>query len=50
MDFIADQLDNGRRPRMLMVVDDFDRSCVGSVVNISLGARRVVSELDRMIP
>jgi putative transposase len=49
MDFVADQLDNGRRLRMLTVVDDYDRSCVGIVADFSLGGRRVARELDRMI-
>jgi transposase InsO family protein len=49
MECVADQLDNGRRLRMLTVVDDYDRSCVGIVANFSLGSRRVAREFDRMI-
>jgi putative transposase len=49
MDFVADQLDDGRRLRMLTVVDDFDQSCIGLVAEFSLGGPRVARELDRMI-
>ena len=49
LDFVADQLESGRRLRMLTVVDDYDRSCVGIVADFSLSGQRVARELDRMI-
>ena len=33
MDFVSDQLANGRRFRVLNVVDDFSRKCVLQMVN-----------------
>ena len=36
MDFVSDQLANGRRLRVLNVVDDFTRECVLQVVDFSI--------------
>lgn len=49
VDFVADQLDNGRRIRLLTVIDDFNSECVGIVADVSLPGARVARELDRMI-
>ena len=49
LDFVADRIECGRRLRMLTVVDDYDRSCVGIVADFSLSGQRVARELDRMI-
>lgn len=49
LDFMADQLANGRRFRILTVVDDFTRDCLATVVDTSLPGVRVVAELDRII-
>ncbi len=46
MDFVSDQLANGRRIRVLNVVDDFSRECVLQVVDFSLSGQRLVRELD----
>ena len=53
MDFISDQLANGRRFRILNVVDDFSRQCVGQLVDFSItGARlaRFLDELGQQVP
>jgi putative transposase len=49
LDFVADQLANGRRFRILTVVDDFTRECLATVVDTSLPGVRVVQELDRLV-
>jgi putative transposase len=49
LDFVADQLTNGRRFRILAVVDDFTRECLALVPDTSLPGQRVVRELDRLI-
>jgi putative transposase len=48
LDFLSDALANGRRFRVLAVVDDFTRECLGLVVDISLSGLRVGRELDRI--
>lgn len=48
VDFISDQLANGRRFRVFNMVDDFSRECVLQIVDYSIGGQRVVRELDRL--
>ena len=48
LDFVADALSDGRRFRILCVVDDFSRECLATVVDTSLGGVRVVRELERL--
>lgn len=48
LDFVADTLVSGRRFRILTVVDNFTRECLGLVVDTSLTGPRVVRELDRI--
>ena len=48
LDFIADTLSDGRRFRILCVVDDFSRECQACVVDTSLSGVRVVRELERL--
>jgi putative transposase len=48
LDFVSDTLADGRRFRVLVVVDDFTRECLALVADTSLSGRRVVRELDRM--
>jgi putative transposase len=48
LDFIADTLSDGRRFRILCVVDDFSRECLVCVVDTSLSGVRVVRELERL--
>ena len=48
MDFVSDQLANGRRYRVLNVVDDATREYVLKVVDFSISGHRVANELDRL--
>jgi putative transposase len=48
IDFVQDALDDGRRFRILNVVDDFTRECLASVLDTSLSGVRVVRELHRL--
>lgn len=48
LDFVADTLAEGRRFRILTLVDDFTRECLGLVVDTSLTGPRVARELDRI--
>ena len=47
LDFVSDPLSDGRRFRILRIVDDFSRECLATVVDTSLGGVRVVRELER---
>lgn len=49
MDFVSDQLANGRRFRILNVVDDFSRECVGQLVDVSISGHRVARFLTELI-
>ena len=49
MDFMQDQLADGRKFRTLNVVDDFNREGLGIEVDFSLPAVRVVRSLNRII-
>lgn len=49
LDFVMDTLMSGRRFRILTVVDDFTRECLGLVADTSLTAPRVVRELSHII-
>jgi putative transposase len=48
LDFVTDTLASGRRFRILALVDDFTRECLGLVADTSLTGLRVVRELDRI--
>jgi transposase InsO family protein len=48
LDFVADTLVSGRRFRILTLVDDFTRECLGLVVDTSLTGLRVARELNRI--
>jgi putative transposase len=48
LDFASDVLTDGRRFRILVVMDDFSRECLALVADTSLSGRRVVRELDRL--
>jgi putative transposase len=48
LDFVSDALSDGRRFRILCIVDDFSRECLTMVVDTSLGGVRVVRELERL--
>ena len=49
LDFVSDVLADGRRFRVLVVVDDFTRECLALVVDTTQSGRRVTRELDRLI-
>lgn len=49
LDFLSDALNDGRRFRVLAVVDDFTRECLATVVDTSLSGHRVVRELGEII-
>ena len=46
LDFVSDTLVDGRRFRILCVIDDFSRECLATVVDNSLSGERVARELD----
>ena len=48
LDFVSDALNDGRRFRILNVVDDFTRECLTSLLDTSLSGVRVIRELDRL--
>ncbi|WP_156944557.1 IS3 family transposase [Bradyrhizobium sp. Ec3.3] len=49
LDFVSDQLTDGRRFRVLTVVDDCTRECLALVADTSLSGSRVARELDRLV-
>jgi transposase InsO family protein len=49
MDFVSDTLTDGRRFRILAVMDDFSRECLCLVADTSLSGVRVARELDAII-
>ena len=46
MDFVSDVTAQGRRFRILTVVDEFTRECLALVADTSIGGARVARELD----
>ena len=48
LDFVSDALRDGRRFRVLAIVDDFTRECLALVADTSLSGGRVARELDRL--
>jgi putative transposase len=49
LDFLSDQLVDGRRFRILVVVDDCTRECLLLAADTSLSGARVARELDQLI-
>lgn len=49
IDFVHDQLSCGRRFRILNVVDDYSRYCVGQLVDTSISGARMARFLDQLI-
>jgi len=49
LDFVSDQFTDGRRLRILTVVDDCTRECLTLLADTSLSGVRVARELDRLI-
>ena len=48
MDFVSDQLSNGRRFRTLNIVDDYWREMVGQLVDFSITGAQVARFLDQL--
>lgn len=46
MDFVADVLDNGRRFRILTIIDNFTRECPALLADFSLNAQKVIACLE----
>ncbi|MER9262527.1 IS3 family transposase [Mesorhizobium sp. M0619] len=49
LDFVSDAFTDGRRFRVLAVVDDFTRECLALVADTSLSGARVARELDAIL-
>ena len=49
LDFVSDALADGRRLRILTIVDDFTRECLKMVVDTSISGIRVTRELSDLI-
>jgi putative transposase len=49
MDFMHDQLSNGRCIRLFNVIDDFNREALGIDVDFSLPSERVIRSLEQII-
>ena len=49
MDFMHDQLGDGRSIRLLNVIDDFNREALGIEVDFSLPSERVIRTLEQII-
>jgi putative transposase len=49
LDFVSDAFTDGRRFRVLAVVDDFSRECLALVADTSLSGLRMTRELDAVI-
>jgi hypothetical protein len=47
LNFVSDAFVDGRRFRILSIVDDFNRECLALVADASLPGMRVVRELER---
>ena len=48
MDFVSDQLYDGRRFRVLNLMDDFTKEMVGQSAEVSISGRRVARFLDQL--
>ena len=49
MDFMHDQLADGRSFRLLNIIDDFNREALAMDIDLSLPAERVVRSLEQII-
>lgn len=48
MDFVRDELDDGRAFRVLTVIDDFTREAPDTEIDRSLPTERVIAMLERL--
>ncbi|WP_316224395.1 MULTISPECIES: IS3 family transposase [unclassified Bradyrhizobium] len=49
LDFVSDQFANGRRFRILNIVDDVTKECLGAIADTSISGRRVARELTSVV-
>ncbi|MGY2986166.1 transposase InsO family protein [Bradyrhizobium sp. USDA 4508] len=49
LDFVHDQFANGRRFRILNIVDDVTKECLGAIPDTSISGRRVARELTTVV-
>jgi len=49
LDFVHDQFANGRRLRILNIVDDVTRECLAAIPDTSISGRRVARELTALV-
>lgn len=49
MDFMHDQLGDGRNFRLFNVIDDFNREALGIEVDFSLPSARIIRALEQVI-
>lgn len=49
MDFVSDQLVSGRRFRVLNVIDDYSRECLGQLVDVSISGAAVARFLNALL-
>ncbi|VIO78753.1 hypothetical protein CI1B_74250 [Bradyrhizobium ivorense] len=49
LDFVHDQFANGRRFRILNIVDDVTKECLGAIPDTSISGRRVARELTAAV-
>jgi transposase InsO family protein len=49
LDFVYDQFANGRRFRVLNIVDDVTKECLGAIPDTSIAGRRVARELTMIV-
>ena len=49
MDFMHDQLQDGRSYRLFNVIDDFNREALGIEADFSLPSERVIRSLEQII-
>ena len=49
LDFVSDALADGRKIRIMTVIDEYNRVCLGIVIDTSLSGARMGRELDRLI-
>ena len=48
VDFVSDQLASSRRFRILNIVDDYSRECIGQIVDTSISGERLARFLDEI--
>ena len=49
LDFVHDQMANGRRFRILNITDDITHECLGAIPDTSISGKRVARELTTII-